>query len=186
MTDRRPDQPAGSEPGAFLASFFGTAKTVLFSPQAFYAAAKNVYGFRQPFLFLLGCVTIHTVFVALTLRNAAVILFSLFNGLVMPFATAGLLFLVLTRLFNTSGTYEQTYRVVAYSAATALVSWIPLAGFVVELYRIIIIAIGLRCLFSVKTSQAVVAIAIVIFVYIAVFSLLGHFIGPTNQTAGIS
>jgi len=104
----------------------------------------------------------------------------------MPFATAALLFLVLTRLFNTSGTYEQTYRVVAYSAATALVSWIPLAGFVVELYRIVIIAIGLRCVFSVKMSQAVVAIAIVIFVYIAVFSLLGHFIGPTNQTAVMS
>jgi len=170
-----------SKPGRFLTSFFHAAKAVLFSPQAFFDAVKAERGFRSPFVFLLSCIVVHTLFVALTLGKPAVVLFSLFNGLVMPFATAALLFVVLTRLFNSPGTYEQTYRVVAYSAATALVSWIPLAGFVIELYRVYIIAVGLRSVFSVKMSRALAAIGVVVVTYIVVFSLLGHFIGPQPE-----
>ena len=162
-----------------MAGYFRTAKDVLFAPRDFYVSVKNSNrGFRFPLIFLVFCVIIHTFFVALTLRNATVITLSLFNALVMPFATAALLLLVLTRVFKASGTYEQSFMVVAYSAATALVSWIPLAGFVVECYRIYIMAIGLRYVFSVKMSHAVLAIAMVIVTYVIAFSLLGHFIGP--------
>ena len=181
MTSSPSDKRNGSEPGHFLSGFLVTAKAVLFSPQSFYDAVRHEQGFRSPFIFLLGCVIVHTLFVALTLGNPAVILFSLFNGLIMPFATAALLFVVLTRIFNTPATYERTYRVVAYSAATALVSWIPLAGFVIELYRVFIIAIGLRSIFSVKTSRALLAIAIVVLFYIIAFSMLGQLIGSQPQ-----
>jgi len=165
------------KPRDFLSGFFRTAKTVLFSPRHFYDSAKGDKGLQSPFIFLACCVLVHTFFVAVSLQNTTAVTISLFNGLVMPFATAGLLFLVLTRLFKTSGTYEQSFMVVAYSAATALVSWIPLAGFLVEFYRVYVIATGLSCIFSVRMSRAVLAIIIVIITYIVAFSILGQVTG---------
>ncbi len=179
MTTLQHNTTNGFEPRDFLAGFFRTAKTVLFSPRHFYNSAKGDKGLQSPFIFLACCVLVHTFFVAVSLQNATAVTISkiLFNGLVMPFATAGLLFLVLTRLFKTSGTYEQSFMVVAYSAATALVSWIPLAGFLVEFYRVYVIATGLSCVFSVRMSRAVLAITIVIVTYIVAFSILHQVTG---------
>jgi len=177
MTTLQQNTTNGFEPRDFLVGFFRTAKAVLFSPRQFYNTAKGDKGLQPPFIFLACCVLVHTLFVALSLQNTTAVTMSLFNGLVMPFATAGLLFLVLTGLFKTPGTYEQTFIIVAYSAATALVSWIPLAGFLVEFYRVYVIATGLSCVFSIRMSRAVLAIIIVIITYIVAFSILGQVTG---------
>jgi hypothetical protein len=120
---------SGFEPSNFLNSFFRTVKAVLLSPAQFYDSVKGQKGLQVPFIFLSCCALVHTFVVGISLQNGTVVAVSLINGIAMPFATAGLLFLVLTRLFKTPGTYEQTFMVVAYSGATALFSWIPLAGF---------------------------------------------------------
>jgi len=158
LTDFAPDN--------FLISFFRTAKAVLFSPGFFYERMKTDGGLRNPFVFLICCVLIHTLIVGLFVRNQYIIAFHVINGILMPFVTAGILFFIITRLFKASGTYEVAFRVNAYAAATALFSWIPLVGLFVQFYRFYLIAIGLSRAFSIRASQAVLAIIITVIIYL--------------------
>jgi len=95
----------------------------------------------------------------------------------MPFVTAGIVFFIITRLFKAPGTYEAAFRVNAYSATTALFSWIPFLGFFLELYRFYLIALGLSCAFSIRVTRAFLAIAITLFVYLSAFSAIAYIAG---------
>ena len=115
------------EPKNFLNSFFQIAKAVLLSPKAFYEGMNTEGGLRNPFIFLVCCVVIHTAIASLFVTNQPVVLFNVVYGILMPFVTAGVLFFILTRFFKAAGTFEAAFRVNAYAAATALLSWIPVA-----------------------------------------------------------
>lgn len=166
MISPKQDVPTDFAPNNFLSSFFRTAKSVLFSPGPFYERMKTEGGLRNPFLFLICCVVIHTLIVSLFVENQAIIAFNLINGTVLPFVTAGILFLIITRLFKATGTYEAAFRVNAYAAATALFSWIPLVGVFLEFYRFYLIALGLSRAFSITVSRAALAIVITVIVYV--------------------
>ena len=95
----------------------------------------------------------------------------------MPFVTAWILLFIITRLFKGSGTYEMAFRANAYSAAVALLSWVPLVGVVLEFYRIYLIVLGLSSTFSIKTSRAFLAVAITLLVYMFLGTTIGHMTG---------
>ena len=160
------------DPGNFLSSFFRVAKDVIFFSRSFYEGMRNEGGMRNPCIFLVGCALIHTLFVGLTLKKGTIIALSLFNGLVMPFVTAWILYVIVTGLFKGSGTYEAAFRVTAYSAATALISWVPMGGFILEIYRLYLIALGLSFTFSLKLSKTLLAVCITVAIYVFVFSSL--------------
>lgn len=181
-----PEQDAQNEftPGNFFSSFFGTAKAVLFSPKLFYDRMKTEGGFRNPLLFLICCVLIHTLIVSLFVSNQKIITFNVINGIGMPFVTAGILFWIITRFFKASGTYEVAFRVNAYAAATALLSWIPLVGIILQLYRFYLIAVGLSRSFSIRISQALLAIVITIVIYIITLGpIMAKILGSQLPTA---
>lgn len=165
------------EPHDFLSSLFRTAKAILFSPKRFFEGMKREGGLRNPFIFLACCVLIHTVIVGLSLKNQSLIASNLVFGMVQPFVTAGILFFIITRLFKASGTYEMAFRANAYSAAVALLSWLPLVGVILEFYRIYLIVLGLSGTFSIKTSRAFLAVAITLVVYMILGTTIGHITG---------
>jgi len=165
------------EPQNLLSSLFRTAKAILFSPRVFFEGMEREGGIRNPFIFLACCVLIHTVIVGLLLKNQSLIATNLVFGMVQPFVTAGILFLIITRLFKTSGTYEMAFRANAYSAAVALLSWIPLVGVLLEFYRIYLIVLGLSSTFAIKTSRAFWAVAITLLLYMIVGTTIGHMTG---------
>jgi len=166
MTSPEQDGPIEFAPENFFISFFRTAKSVLFSPGAFYGGMKTEGGLRNPVIFLMSCVVIHTLIVSIFVENQAIIAFNLINGTVMPFVTAGILFFIITRLFKAPGTFEIAFRVNAYAAATALVSWIPLIGLFIDFYRFYLIAIGLSHAFAITVSRSALAIVITVVIYI--------------------
>jgi hypothetical protein len=165
------------EPHDFLSSLFRTAKAILFSPKRFFEGMKREGGLRNPFIFLACCVLIHTAIVGLLLKNQSLIASNLVFGMVQPFVTAGILFFIITRLFKASGTYEMAFRANAYSAAVALLSWIPLVGVILEFYRIYLIVLGLSSTFSIKMSRAFLAVAITLVVYMILGTTIGHMTG---------
>lgn len=170
-------------PNNFLSSFFHTAKTVLFSPGSFYERMKTEGGMRNPLIFLICCVLVHTFIVGLFVTKQGIIAFNLINGIVMPFVTAGVLFFIATRFFKASGTYETAFRVNAYAAATALFSWIPVIGLFLQFYRFYLIALGLSRTFSIRLSQALLAIVITIIIYIVVLGpFMAHILGSQTPT----
>jgi hypothetical protein len=164
-------------PESFLTSLFRTAKAILLSPRLFFKGMKREGGLRNPLIFLVTCVVVHTLLVALLLKDQSLVARNLVLGIVLPFVTAGVLFFIITRLFKASGTYEAAFRVNAYSAAVALVSWIPLAGILLELYRIYLIVLGLSCTFSIKASRALLAVILTVFVYMVASAAATHITG---------
>lgn len=56
--------------------------------------------------------------------------------------------------------FEATFRVYAYATVTALVSWVPLVGWIASLYGLYLTLIGLRELHSTTTGKAVAVMVI--------------------------
>lgn len=184
MISREQDVPTDFAPDDFLSSFFRTVKAVLLVPGFFYERMKTNGGLRNPFVFLISCVLIHALIVGLFTRNQATIAFHVINEFLFPFAAAGILFFIITRLFKASGTYEAVFRINAYAAATALFSWIPLIGLFVQFYRFYLITIGLSRAFSIRGSQAVIAIVITVIIYVfALGPIMTQILGSQWLTA---
>jgi hypothetical protein len=174
--------PLDFDPENFCRSFFGVARTVLFFPRSFFARVNYGGGLKSPFIFLICCALVHTLFVGLSFRSWAIIALSLANGIALPFVTAGLLFLIATRVFKGQGTYGAAFRINAYSAATALCSWIPLGGFLLEFYRLYLIGLGLGRAFSLRPLQVGLTITLTIIIYVLAFSALNHVVGPLSSS----
>ena len=164
-------------PENFLGSFFATAKAVLVSPRLFYERMKTEGGFRNPALFLVCCVLIHTLFVGLSVRNQTIVVRNITYGILFPFMTAGILFFFIKGFFKASGTYEAAFRVNAYAAAVNTVTWIPMVGLVFEFYRLYLIAWGLSYAFSIRLSRAALAIVMTIITYIVLGHIVFHLLG---------
>jgi hypothetical protein len=165
------------DPQRFFASLFETSKLVLLNPRYFFEGMKRQGGIRNPFIFMASCVVAHTLAAAVILGNPKMITHNLIFGLIFPLFTAGLLFLIINRLFKAPGTYEMAFRANAYAGAVALFSWIPLIGMVLEFYRLYLIGVGLSCAFSIKGSKAFLAILLTLIVYIIASGAFAHLTG---------
>jgi hypothetical protein len=143
---------------------------------------KTEGGLQNPALFLVCCVLIHTLFVGLSVRDQTIIVRNMTYGIAMPFLTAGILFLFITRFFKTSGTYEAAFRVNAYAAAVNLVTWIPMVGLILEFYRLYLIAWGLSHAFSIRVSRAALAIIMTMLTYIVLGYVVFHVLGIRTST----
>jgi hypothetical protein len=155
------------DPGRPLASFARTVGAVLLSPGAFFPRMRRDAGFLPPFLFMTICLGAHVAAVWLLRTDLVLVERNLAMGLLFPFLTAAILHLVLTRIFRAGGAYQVAFRVNAYAAAVNVFSWIPMAGMLLELYRVYLLAVGLAAAYRTKTSHAFGAIAITLLIYMA-------------------
>jgi hypothetical protein len=167
------------EPDRFFTNFFRTAKAVLLSPKPFYEGMKKEGGLWNPLIFLACCLVFHTLVVVILSKNPSLMAQNLSLGLVMPFVTAGILFFILTRLFKAPGTFEGAFRVNAYAGAVSLLSWVPLAGFLLEFYRVYLIIVGLSFAFSTKASRTFLAVVMTLVIYMLLGIAIFHLIGAT-------
>jgi hypothetical protein len=158
--ERRP--PEAFDPHNAMATFRAVTLAVLFSPRTFFAAMRPSGGLVNPGLYLVACVLVNTVIVGLINKDVRLMIQSLALGVTFPFITAGLMHLILTRLLGARGSYEAALRVNAYAAAVNLVSWIPLVGAFLELYRVYVITVGLGIVFQLPARKAFLAVALTI------------------------
>ena len=165
------------EPKNFFSSFFRTSKAVLFSPKVFYQGMRKEGNFLNPFLYMLCCVIFHVLVFGLLQKNPGVMLRNLLLGIVFPLITAGILFLIITKVFKAPGAYEAAFRVNAYASAVTLITWLPLIGLLLELYRIYLIVVGLSAAFSLKMTRAFLAVVLTMGVYILAAGAVGYFTG---------
>ena len=169
--------PSDFDPGRFFGSFVNVAKAVLITPKVFFSTMARQGAFANPVTFLASCVVVHTLLAISLHRVPGLVVQNLFMGITIPFLTAGIFFLILTRLFNSPGTYEATFRINAYAAAVGLVTWIPVAGTFLELYRLYILVVGLRAVYAIKTSRAIITIFLTLIVYTVMFRVLSNLTG---------
>ena len=163
------------DPKNFFSSFFRTSKAILLSPKVFFQGIRRDGGFLNPFLYLLSCIVFHVFIFGLLQKDPMFMLRTLVLGLIFPLITAGILFLIITKVFKASGSYETAFRINAYASAVNLLSWLPLIGLLFEFYRIYLLVVGLSFAFSIKMMHTFLAILMTMVIYIIAAGAISHF-----------
>ena len=153
-------------------SFIQVAKKVAFAPSDFFANMPREGGFPPPLSFLAICMGISGVMGSLIFFNPFPLVIAIV-GLVFAFVGAGILQFILQNLFNGGGTYEGTFRVVAYAGVIHILSWIPVLGFLLTLYGFYLQIVGLASVHNVTKGKALLAVIIALIVYFLIMIPLG-------------
>jgi hypothetical protein len=165
-----------------LNSFVEVVRRVVLQPSAFFAGLPRQGSFVGPLVFALVCTEISVLLVGmltfLDVPGGITWLFgargnqgflAFLGGLVIaPIAAAVSVFLaalvmhLLVILVVGSGHsgFGATFRIVAYSSVTSLVSWIPFVGWLFSLYRLYLATVGIREMHATTTGKALLIVVL--------------------------
>ncbi|RLA84937.1 MAG: hypothetical protein DRG31_04295 [Deltaproteobacteria bacterium] len=159
----------------FPNSFIAVTKAVLLRPGEFFRVMPTEGGFGPPVAYLGICFAIWALLRSLILLNPLFILLGIISFF-FSFLGAGILQLVLKKFFGARGNYEATFRVVAYSGAVNLLSWIPFLGFLASLYGLWLKIVGLEAVHGVTKLKAFLAVLISAVIFILITLPIGGFV----------
>jgi hypothetical protein len=165
-----------------VGSFVDVVRRVVLQPSAFFARLPRQGSLLSPLVFALVCTEISVLLVGLLtfldVPGGITWLFgargnqgflAFLGGLVIaPIAAAVGLFLtalvthLLVILVVGSGHsgFGATFRIVAYSSVTSLVSWIPFVGWLFSLYRLYLATVGIREMHATTTGKALLIVVL--------------------------
>lgn len=162
-------------------TFIATVRGVVLRPAEFFRGILRSGDLLNPLIFALICYEVYAIFNGLFALAGAWgdqgILAFILNIVLAPigaaiglFIGAGILHLLVMLIVGSGNVgFEGTFRAVAYSAVVALVSWIPILGFVASLYGIYLAIVGIREVHATTMGKA----ALVILIPAAFFLLIG-------------
>jgi hypothetical protein len=188
--------PGGSPRGAQSAAaefrytdpvqtFIATVQAVVLRPVDFFRGILRQGDLINPLIFALICYEVSAILggllrlVGIGATNqgfgeflVSIILAPIFAAIGL-FIGAGILHLLVMLIVGSRNSgFEATFRVVAYSAVTSLVSWIPYIGGLLSLYGIYLGIVGIREMHNTTTGKA----ALVVLIPAAVVLLLVFFV----------
>ena len=164
-------------------SFLSVAKNVVVSPREFFARMPAEEGLKNPFIFLAFCLFVSTLFFANIIGANFSIFVRLFTFLLLwAFLWSGLLYAAVVNFFKGKGTFQGTFRIVAYTGVTHLVSWIPVLGIIASFYGFYLVIVGLAQVHRIDTGKAALSLVSTIGVFFLIATLLVIFIGTENFT----
>jgi hypothetical protein len=165
-----------------LQTFIATVRAVVLRPVDFFRGILRRGDLINPLIFAIICYEVSAILGGL-LRVAGIgatnqgvggflgtIIFAPILAAIGLFIGAGILHLLVMLIVGSRNAgFEATFRVVAYSAVTGLVSWIPFIGGLLSLYGIYLGIVGIREVHNTTTGKA----ALVVLIPAAVIILLG-------------
>ena len=179
-----------------LESFADTVRRVVLQPVGFFAALPQSGSLLNPLIFALICTEISAILGGI-LRLAGVgegfvagygfqvpenqdfgefigsVIFAPIGGVIGVFVVAGIAHLLVIMVVGaTRSGFGATFRVASYTGVTALVSWIPIIGWLLSLYGIYLSVVGIREMHATTTGKAVLVVLIPVIV-VVVLALLG-------------
>jgi hypothetical protein len=196
-----PEGPEGSPRGAQSAAavefrctdpvqtFIATVQAVVLRPVEFFRGILRQGDLINPLIFAIICYEVAAILGGL-LRLvgiganqgfgsfiASIILAPIFAAIGL-FIFSGILHLLVMLIVGSRNSgFEATFRVVAYSAVTSLVSWIPFIGWILSLYGIYLGIVGIREMHNTTTGKAALVVlipaAIIILLVLALIALVG-------------
>ena len=107
------------------------------------------------------------------------------NAVVMPFMTAGIAFMVITMSMGKRVSFQKLFSVYAYATSvTLLASWIPLFIWLTEPWKWMLIVIGMVKGCGFKWMQAILIVAVSIFIVMLFFWSLGPVLAFMKGASG--
>src|SRR5215216_6728608 len=173
-------------------SFISTVQRVVLQPADFFRDILRQGDFINPLIFAIICYEVSAILGGLLSLVgigasqgfgsfiASIILAPIFTAIGL-FIFSGILYLLVMLIVGSRNSgFEATFRVVAYSAVTSLVSWIPFIGGILSLYGIYLGIVGIREMHNTTTSKAAIVVlipvAIIVLLVLALITLVGAFL----------
>jgi hypothetical protein len=143
-----------------------TLRDVLIKPHLCFAGLAKDTGYKQPLFFLLMVSAVFAVLKSLLAGKLLQALPLLLMCVAMAFVNATFLYFV-SKLIKTPVTYNGALRVICYSSAPLVLSWISLIHFVCGVYSLVLIYFGLEKMLQLTRDHAV-RLALCMFVVFAI------------------
>lgn len=164
--------------------WFRTLKSVLLEPSKFFKKMKTSGGYKDPLSFAFVNFFLAGLFFGLISLNpismlASLLIMPLF-GLVGVFLNA-LLYHILLRLVGGRGNYESTARVISFSSATSIFSWIPVVSLLSSIYTLYLYTIGFSTIHKISKMKSLLVVLVPVFI-LSLLAILAVFYLSTNQT----
>jgi len=170
--------------------FIEKAKMVLFNPKGFFDIMPVTGGYKGPLIFFTIILVLVTVFTSLiNIMDSDTLLSGLMALAISPvivlivvipvmFILASI-YHILLKIVGGDGTYESTFRVMAYSSVPALFSWIPFVGWILWFYQWYIALVGYSKVHNISTLRALVVLLIPIITLLIIVIILAMVVGIT-------
>jgi hypothetical protein len=174
-------------------TFIATVQAVVLRPVDFFSGILRQGDFINPLIFAIICYEVAAILGGL-LRLVGIgatnqgfggfigsIIFAPIVAAIGLFIGAGILHLLVMLIVGSRNSgFEATFRVVAYSAVTSFVSWIPFIGGILSLYGIYLGIVGIREVHDTTTGRAALVVlipaAVLFLIALALVALVGAFL----------
>ena len=162
--------------------YFQALTKMLSSPGRFFGEQPAATGFWRPLGFLIvsglffACASLTTISENQILMGWILLM----NAVAMPFVTAGISFMVIIMSMGKRVSFPRLFSVYAYATGvTLLASWIPLFVWLTEPWKWVLIIIGMVKGCGFRWMQAILVVAISVFIVFLLFWSLGPLIVQT-------
>jgi hypothetical protein len=174
-------------------TFIATVQAVVLRPVDFFRGILRQGDLINPLIFAIICYEVAAILGGL-LRLVGIgatnqgfggfigsLIFAPIIAAIGLFIGAGILHLLVMLIVGSRNSgFEATFRVVAYSAVTSLVSWIPFIGGILSLYGIYLGIVGIREMHNTTTGKAALVVlipaAVLFLIALALIALVGAFL----------
>ncbi len=147
---------------------------VVTNPWNFFKNMPVTGGYQAPLIFAVISFLVNGLLSAIFLRRVGflAIITTPIGGIIGLFIGAAIL-LVCFKIVKGTGEYEATFRVLSYSSATQVATWIPYVGWIATLYGLYLVVVGCGEIHKVSTAKSVLAVLIPVIVIILIAWIAG-------------
>lgn len=163
-----------------LDNYVDTLKKVLSDPEGFYSEMPKEGGYQEPLTFAainFAVFGLLSGIIAVLIKGAgagsivSTLVGAVIGGIVGLFIV-GIILFIFFKIFGGSGGYEGTVRILSYSSAVQVFTWIPYIGGIIGLYSIWLNIVGGKHVHNLTTVKSAIAVLLPVVILAVIIMLL--------------
>jgi len=145
-----------------IRNFFGVLRALVLHPGQFFEDLSQKKIDTSTLIFLFICSAFASIMAILFIPQKRAIFLVIFflNGMLMPFVTALILYLVTFFLCKDVFTYQILFRITAFAQVTLLAAWVPGLSWPVGIWKFYLIGLGMVKVGRISAMKAFVSLLI--------------------------
>jgi len=165
-------------------NYVETLKKVLTNPEGFFSEMPKEGGYGEPLKFATINFAIFGLLsgiVAVVMKGSSptsivsTLIGAVIGGIIGLFIF-GIILFILFKIVGGSGSYEGTVRILSYTSATQILTWIPLIGILAALYSIWLNIVGGKHVHNISTVRSAIAVLIPVVIIVILVVVLAALI----------